>query len=89
MMMHTFIFLYQIYFSSDNAVNVYLGPSEERRLLTGRHEVADIFCICCHELLGWKYISAQDPSQKYKEGHFILEKPKIRSSNNTMTTDDD
>ena len=63
----------------ESAVNVYMGPKEERRLLTGRHEVADIFCIDCHSLVGWKYISASDESQKYKENHFILEKTKFQT----------
>jgi hypothetical protein len=40
----------------DGCVNVYFGPKEERRLLTGKHEVADIFCVVCHAPLGWKYI---------------------------------
>jgi hypothetical protein len=61
----------------ESAVNVYLGPKEDRRLLTGKHEVADIFCIDCHICLGWKYISASDESQKYKEGHYILEKTRF------------
>lgn len=42
-----------IYFS----VNVGCGPAEERVLLTGLHEVADIYCECCKTTLGWKYVS--------------------------------
>ena len=61
----------------ESAVNVYIGPKEERRLLTGKHEVADIFCIDCHSLLGWKYISASEQAQQYKVNHYILEKTKF------------
>ena len=36
----------------DEVINVYLGPDEERLLVTGRHVVADIQCIECHAVLG-------------------------------------
>jgi len=48
-----------------------------RMLVTGMHIVADINCIDCHSLLGWKYKEAHEESQKYKEGHYILEESKI------------
>ncbi|KAK0708928.1 yippee zinc-binding/DNA-binding /Mis18, centromere assembly-domain-containing protein [Apiosordaria backusii] len=53
--------------------NIRLGPTEKRQLATGPHEVADIFCLICETKLGWKYIKADEPSQKYKVGKFILE----------------
>lgn len=34
-------------------VNVSLGPREERVLITGLHEVADIHCTGCGTVLGW------------------------------------
>jgi Yippee zinc-binding/DNA-binding /Mis18, centromere assembly len=37
---------------------------------TGMHTVADIYCVCCEGLLGWRYEEADEPSQKYKEGTF-------------------
>nr|CDS32299.1 yippee protein [Hymenolepis microstoma] len=57
----------------DSVVNVSSGKPEERLLLTGLHLVADIFCECCDTYLGWKYEEAFEPSQKYKEGKFIIE----------------
>jgi len=57
----------------DNVVNVTLGPREERVLLTGMHEVCDFQCNVCNAILGWKYAVAQEPSQKYKEGKYIVE----------------
>lgn len=39
-------------------VNVCLGPKENRLLITGMHIVADIYCNCCHQVLGWKYVSS-------------------------------
>lgn len=58
----------------DNCVNVILGPPEDRRLITGIHTVCDIFCRRCETLVGWTYTKAYEPSQKYKEGKFIIEK---------------
>lgn len=58
----------------DQCVNVTIGPSEERRLITGLHSVCDIFCKRCKTLVGWTYQKAYESSQKYKEGKFIIEK---------------
>lgn len=58
----------------DQCVNVTIGPPEDRRLITGLHSVCDIFCKRCETLIGWSYTKAYEPSQKYKEGKFIIEK---------------
>ncbi|XP_063948398.1 protein yippee-like At3g55890 isoform X2 [Daucus carota subsp. sativus] len=63
-----------------NVANVTLGEKEERMMITGMHIVADIFCVCCGSNVGWKYESAYEKSQKYKEGKFILESPIICKS---------
>ena len=64
-----------------SASNVSLGPKEDRVLLTGLHTVADIYCVSCETRLGGKYVEAFEPSQKYKEGRFIVEKIKIIEGN--------
>ncbi|KAF3442012.1 hypothetical protein FNV43_RR15928 [Rhamnella rubrinervis] len=61
----------------NNAVNISVGASEERMMLSGLHMVADIFCCSCGQIVGWKYEVAQDKSQKYKEGKFVLERDRI------------
>ncbi|CAM9427169.1 unnamed protein product [Heterosigma akashiwo] len=66
----------------DTAMNLTYGPPEQRNLLTGLHIVCDIYCICCQNLLGWKYEEAFEESQKYKVGKFILEKTKLGRYNN-------
>jgi hypothetical protein len=48
-----------------------------RLLITGLHTVADIYCSCCQQVLGWKYEQAFEESQKYKEGKYIIEKAKM------------
>lgn len=58
----------------DQCVNITVGPSEDRVLITGLHSVSDIFCKRCETLVGWTYARAYDQSQKYKEGKYIIEK---------------
>lgn len=61
----------------NTVVNVSTGPKEERVMTTGLHTVSDIYCNCCHQVVGWKYERAYEKSQKYKEGKFILERARI------------
>ncbi|XP_061358203.1 protein yippee-like At5g53940 isoform X2 [Gastrolobium bilobum] len=61
----------------NNTVNITIGAPEERVMLSGLHTVADIFCCCCGQIIGWKYESAHDKSQKYKEGKCVLERERI------------
>uniref|UniRef100_A0A7N0VGG9 Protein yippee-like n=1 Tax=Kalanchoe fedtschenkoi TaxID=63787 RepID=A0A7N0VGG9_KALFE len=60
-----------------HAMNIKMGPKENRQLITGLHIVCDVFCLDCGENLGWKYEHAFEPTQKYKEGKVVLEKYKI------------
>ena len=68
-------------FLFSHALNVDIGPKEDRHLRTGLHTVADVYCSDCREVLGWKYERAYEESQKYKEGKYILEKSKIVKDN--------
>ncbi|KAI8031618.1 hypothetical protein LOK49_LG01G00916 [Camellia lanceoleosa] len=61
----------------NKVVNVTVGEGEERMMMTGLHTVADIFCVGCGSILGWKYETAHEKSQKYKEGKSVLERFKI------------
>ncbi|GAV78936.1 Yippee domain-containing protein [Cephalotus follicularis] len=61
-------------FLFSNVVNVMVGPQEERLMISGMHTVEDVFCCCCGQYVGWKYIEAHDKKQKYKEGKFVLER---------------
>ena len=38
-------------------INVFLGPESEKDMMTGRHVVADIYCIQCAIVIGWTYVS--------------------------------
>jgi len=57
------------------------APSS-RQLVTGAHTVSDVRCAICSSLLGWKYDEAEEESQRYKVGKYILETKMICSSSN-------
>ncbi|KAK3326982.1 hypothetical protein B0T19DRAFT_441008 [Cercophora scortea] len=63
--------------ASANLINTTIGRSENRRLVTGDHVVADISCLVCGTTLGWKYVDAREASQRYKVGKFILETKRV------------
>ncbi|PSN61362.1 yippee-domain-containing protein [Corynespora cassiicola Philippines] len=48
-----------------------------RQLVTGAHTVSDISCRNCGSVLGWKYVEAEEDSQRYKVGKFILETKRV------------
>ncbi|KAL9096796.1 MAG: hypothetical protein Q9163_006414 [Psora crenata] len=55
------------------------GPSR-RQLVTGVHTVSDVRCAFCESMLGWKYDGAEEESQRYKVGKYILETKMVFSS---------
>eukprot|EP00210_Caulerpa_lentillifera_P004825 g4606.t2 len=63
-------------------INVNTGVREDRFLNTGLHTVADIYCVSCNAVLGWKYELAFEASQKYKEGKFIIETARVMKEGN-------
>jgi hypothetical protein len=40
--------------------NVFVGEKEERMMITGLHTVADIFCVGCGSIVGWKYVRLEE-----------------------------
>lgn len=51
-------------------------------LMTGLHSVCDITCKRCKTLVGWTYLKCYEPSQRYKERKFIIEKMFIHMEDN-------
>ncbi|KAM3075189.1 hypothetical protein ACMFMG_007360 [Clarireedia jacksonii] len=62
-----------------NLANTRIGRHVNRELLTGHHVVADVNCVVCNSLLGWKYVDAKEAGQRYKIGKFILETKRVMS----------
>jgi hypothetical protein len=58
-------------------INIRVGRSVNRELLTGAHVVADVSCAICATVLGWKYVDAKESAQKYKIGKYILEMKRV------------
>ncbi|KAJ6260574.1 hypothetical protein Dda_4800 [Drechslerella dactyloides] len=61
--------------------NIAHGKPISRSLQTGAHTVADISCRVCGGNLGWKYIHAEERSQRYKVGKYILETGRVSKAN--------
>ncbi|OMP81534.1 Protein yippee-like protein [Diplodia seriata] len=61
----------------NNLPNTYAHKPVPRQLVTGAHTVSDISCALCGAVLGWKYVAADEDSQKYKVGKFILETKRV------------
>lgn len=49
----------------NTAINVTLGPCEDRILQTGKHTVQDCMCRGCGERVGWRYEAAAEIAQRY------------------------
>ncbi|KAJ5760058.1 hypothetical protein N7520_007214 [Penicillium odoratum] len=60
--------------------NTILHHPVPRQLVTGVHTVSDVSCAFCGSVLGWKYVAAEEESQRYKVGKFILETKRITTS---------
>ncbi|EPX73299.1 yippee-like protein [Schizosaccharomyces octosporus yFS286] len=53
--------------------NVIEMQSVTEEMLSGKYIVRRVHCCRCHANVGWKYVFAYKPSEKYKEGAYILE----------------
>ncbi|MCJ1445584.1 MAG: hypothetical protein MMC23_006089 [Stictis urceolatum] len=57
--------------------NTHIHKAVPRQLVTGAHTVSDVSCAFCGSVLGWKYVGAEEESQQYKVGKFILETKRV------------
>ena len=60
--------------------NTKTDVSSQRQLVTGIHTVSDVRCALCGSMLGWKYDGAEEESQRYKVGKYILETKMVCTS---------
>lgn len=61
------------------AVNVHAcGSKREEVLSTGRYTLVDVACRGCSTRLGWRYLTAARPEQRYKEGALLLEQAALQ-----------
>ncbi|KAI9732849.1 MAG: hypothetical protein M1834_003787 [Cirrosporium novae-zelandiae] len=66
--------------AKESLPNTYTHKAVPRQLVTGAHTVSDISCAFCGSVLGWKYVGADEESQRYKIGKFILETRRVSVS---------
>ncbi|KAK2762818.1 hypothetical protein FQN54_000993 [Arachnomyces sp. PD_36] len=66
--------------SSSSLPNTITHRPVPRQLVTGAHTVSDISCFHCGSVLGWKYVAAEEESQRYKVGKYILETKRISAT---------
>ena len=57
--------------------NTHLHKPVSRQLVTGVHTVSDVSCAFCGNVLGWKYVDAEEEMQRYKVGKFIIETRRV------------
>ncbi|GLB37427.1 putative yippee zinc-binding/DNA-binding /Mis18, centromere assembly [Lyophyllum shimeji] len=53
--------------------NVKLSRPAVQLMATGAHTMQEITCLLCSSYLGWKIVRAHESSEKWKEGHCLLE----------------
>jgi hypothetical protein len=51
--------------------NVFVGEKEERMMITGLHTVADIFCVGCGSIVGWKYVRLEEANIRKEFNVFL------------------
>jgi len=61
-------------FRLDSVVNVEeCGEPRKQELSTGEYALIDVRCRICFASLGWRYLSASNEEQKYKEGATLID----------------
>ena len=53
-------------------------PAPPQILSTGRYTLLDLQCRCCRAPLGWRYLTADSPDQRYKEGACLLQQGSLK-----------
>ncbi|KAI0784050.1 hypothetical protein C8Q75DRAFT_691981, partial [Abortiporus biennis] len=56
-----------------NRINVTLAKPTILLMNTGAYTVQDFTCGSCTTALGWRIIKAHERTEKWKEGHYVLE----------------
>eukprot|EP01083_Nonionella_stella_P000381 1095_1 len=62
-----------------NAVNTVLGSSKTENFTTGSYQISWVQCAKCNTQMGWKYISADSPTNTSKVGKYCLARYSLTS----------
>ncbi|KAI5123791.1 hypothetical protein M0805_009086 [Coniferiporia weirii] len=58
----------------DDVANVALGRRQVWLMRTGAHTVREITCLGCNAYVGFQIVRAHEPSERWKNGAYILER---------------
>ncbi|OCB90277.1 hypothetical protein A7U60_g2508 [Sanghuangporus baumii] len=58
----------------DDVSNVCLGPRQVWLMRTGAHTVRELKCLGCSAYVGFQIVHAHEPSERWKNGAYILER---------------
>lgn len=73
-----------------DAANLELGPTKTENFTTGSYKISWVTCVKCHQSMGWKYLSADNPNNcskvgKYCLARYSLHSPQERNNNNNSS----
>ncbi|BFG20548.1 hypothetical protein CerSpe_068220 [Prunus speciosa] len=71
-------------FLFSHAMNITVGPKENRQLMTGLHTVADASCCDCHEVLGGSTNEPMRKRRSTRKGNSYLRNQKSSRKTGSM-----
>jgi predicted secreted acid phosphatase len=60
-----------------NVQNVVEGNVVAKHFISGHYTIQDILCKRCFSVVGWKYITARENDNKFKETNYVIEDCKV------------
>lgn len=54
--------------------NVSLGERQVWLMRTGAHTVRETHCLGCGAYVGWKFVTAHEEQERWKEGAYVVER---------------
>lgn len=52
-----------------------------KNMRTGKYGVKSLYCIQCNKVLGWKYVTSLEPTERYKVDKCVIEKNVLKTYN--------
>lgn len=51
-----------------------------KHFISGHYVIRDIHCLHCLECIGWRYVSAFEQENKFKEKNYVIEHCKVKKT---------
>ena len=62
---------------ASNVTNIFEGKTTSKHFISGHYTIKDIYCMKCFAVVGWKYVTAQEEDNKFKEQNYVIEECKV------------